>query len=554
MLKKLLLLFFVFATVGMFAQPSGRQATDGYSPNRQAPGQPVRRSARGWHHADWQRDSLPGISLDKAYTWLRENRGRQEGKEVVVAILDTKIDVNHEDIRDNLWTHPGEIPGNGLDDDGNGYTDDVHGWNFLGNSDGEDVHYQLRETARAARLLALADTAALGHSDPRRLATLRKYAAAYREDSSFFRHNFRLLDSIYGSYRDARRILEPLLGKRLRNRASLDSLAELQPGLEGPIDHFRDFILRYNLSDSLIQTNRETDSIQNRYFYNPDYDERAIIGDRPDDFFDRRYGNPMVRGRVPFEHAIGVAGVLAARRDQGLGVQGIANPIRIMPVVMVAEGDEHDKDVALAIRYAVDNGARIINMSWGKRQSLYPEWVADAIRYASERDVLLVHSAGNLADDLDAVDYYPLDYTRDGEFTRSFITVGALAPRRGRSLVARFSSYGQRNVDLFAPGDLIYTAQTGNTRAFKQGTSFAAPLVARVAALVWSYYPDFSAAEIKDILLASATRIDAEVYLPQKDEQAERELVPFSRLSRSGGILNAFAALQLAAVRNRERP
>lgn len=524
MSKKILLFLLMLPAAWALAQPAGGryrvypsreyQMRERLIREQQAREQQIRQTLqrlRGWHLADWQPDSLPGISLDKAYAWLDSHMGGRRGREVVVAVLDTKLDIHHEDLRDNLWRNPGEIPDNGLDDDHNGYVDDVNGWNFLGNSDGEDVLYQLSETARAARLLEQMDTAALGLSNPARLATLKKYAAAYREGEAFFRENYRALDSI-------------LSGGDAANNASPANMEK-----------------------------RKSIAIQNKYFYNPDYQERAITGDRPDDLYDRRYGNPRVDGRVPMEHAIGVAGVLAARRDNRRRVAGISDQIRIMPVVMTAEGDEHDKDVALAIRYAVDNGAHIINMSWGKRQSLYPEWVEEAIRYASDRNVLLVHSAGNTADDLDTVDYYPLDYTPEGEFTESFLTVGALTPRSGPAQVASFSNYGQRNVDIFAPGNLIYTTRTGNGYAYKRGTSYAAPLAAGVAALVWSYYPDFTAAEIKDILLASATRVEVEVYLPRKVRSATPEKVPFMRLCRSGGILNAFAALQLAAVRNRTR-
>ncbi len=501
----------------------------------------ARHRLRGWHLSDWKQDSLPGISLEKAYAWLDTHKSGHTGEEVVVAVLDTKLDIRHEAIRDNLWTNPGEIPGNGLDDDGNGYTDDVHGWNFLGNSAGEDVLYQLSETARAARLLEQIDTAALRLSDPKRLATLQKYAAAYREDAAFFRENYRALDSILSREEAA-----------LRDLAALGDNAALQDGeaLRNGAANQNEAVLRESRA---LRDQRKAIAIQKQFFYNPDYQERAITGDRPDDLYDRRYGNPVISGRAPMEHALGVAGVLAARPNNRLGVAGVSEKIRIMPVVMVAEGDEHDKDVALAIRYAVDNGAKIINMSWGKRQSLYPGWVQDAIRYASQRDVLLVHSAGNTADDLDAVDYYPLDYTPDGEFTESFLSVGALSPRKGPALVASFSNYGQRNVDLFAPGNFIFTPHTGNGYAYKQGTSYAAPLVAGVAALVWSHYPDFTAAEIKDILMASATRVDGEVYLPRKTRSASPQRVPFTRLCKSGGILNAFAALQLAAVRNRTR-
>ena len=279
---------------------------------------------------------------------------------------------------------------------------------------------------------------------------------------------------------------------------------------------------------------------------NKDFDGRSVVGDDPYDFNSRGYGNGNPKNRVEDEsHGTHVAGIIAAERKNGMGVDGVANNVEIMSIRAVPNGDEYDKDIALAIRYATDNGAKIINCSFGKSYSPNAEWVYDAIRYAASKDELIVHAAGNDSNDLDDNNNpnYPNDHKFSGsEIADNVITVGALAPSYGSKMVAVFSNYGTANVDVFAPGDNIYSTMPGNAYKFQGGTSMAAPAVAGVAALVRSHYPSLTAAQVKKILMQSGLKTKATVVLGGDTENSR----PFSEVSKSGKMVNAYNALILA--------
>jgi len=271
---------------------------------------------------------------------------------------------------------------------------------------------------------------------------------------------------------------------------------------------------------------------------------RKVLGDNPDDIKDVKYGDNNVMGPDKEEilHGTHVAGIVAQVRNNNIGGDGIANNVQILTVRAVPDGDEYDKDIALGIRYAVDNGAKVINGSFGKSFSPHKQWVYDAIKYAESKDVLIVHAAGNDAKDIDTENNYPNDSDdKKTEFADNMITIGALNYEYGTNVVADFSNYGKLNVDVFAPGVKIYASTPNNTYQFLQGTSMASPNAAGVAALIRSYYPNLKAAQVKNIIMTSGTSIGIDVLVGDDGEK-----MPFSKTCVSGKIINAYNALQMA--------
>jgi subtilisin family serine protease len=248
---------------------------------------------------------------------------------------------------------------------------------------------------------------------------------------------------------------------------------------------------------------------------------------------------------TPF-HGTHVSGIIGAVRGNGKGIDGIADNVRIMTIRAVPDGDEHDKDVALAIRYAVDNGAKVINMSFGKYFSPQKQWVDDAVKYAESKGVLLVAAAGNEAFLVDTMPHYPAPILNEGRKVNNWIMVGASGDPSNGGLIANFSNFGKKDVDVFSPGVNIYsTIPGGNTYGNASGTSMASPVTAGVAALLMSYYPNLTAAQVKTVIEKSAVPVNAKVKQPNKGGEDDSE-VSFSELSRTGGILNAFEAVKLA--------
>jgi subtilisin family serine protease len=280
------------------------------------------------------------------------------------------------------------------------------------------------------------------------------------------------------------------------------------------------------------------------YSLNPEFDPRPSVGDNYADPNERGYGNPKVAGPHA-GHGTGVAGIIGAERGNGLGEDGIAPAVRIMALRAVPNGDERDKDVANAIRYAADNGAHIINMSFGKSHSPFKQAVDEAVKHATAKGVLLVHAAGNDAANLDQEPNFPSPRYLDGGASASWLEIGASGWKGAATLAAEFTNYGAQQVDLFAPGVDIHTTDEGEAFQRNSGTSFAAPVVSGVAALLMAYYPRLSAAEVKQILLESATPLREQVVA----RPGGAGQVRFGELSRTGGVVNAFEAVKLAERR-----
>ncbi|PAP75577.1 S8 family serine peptidase [Rubrivirga marina] len=474
-----------------------------------------------WHLLDRDADGVAGISLDAAYAAL----GDRAPSEVVVAIIDSGVDVTHPDLVPVLWTNDDEVAGNGVDDDGNGYVDDVHGWSFLGGADGENVEH---DTYELARLVALCRA---GTPD-----------ATYSD-----------CDTLEAALEEERRPLAQQavqLGPLLTTARAEDARMREKHGDDYTLsdadedDDVRALSFLAQQGASLSDLEDFAESIESRLEYglNPDYDPRGVVGDDYADVAERLYGNADVAGPDP-NHGTGVAGLVAAARGNDLGIDGIA-PARIMVLRAVPGGDERDKDVANAIRYAVDNGADVVNMSFGKAYSPQKAAVDAAVAYAVENGVLLVHAAGNSGEDIDVEDNYPTRTLLDGTVSGGWLEVGASTPSDA-ALAASFSNYGQTGVDLFAPGEGVTSLKPGGGIQTANGTSFASPIVAGVAALVMAYFPELSAEDVRQILLDSVTPYEVEATRPGADEA-----VPFTTLSVTGGVVNAAAAVQLAAQRS----
>ncbi len=482
-----------------------------------------------WGHADLITDTIPGMSVDKAYKEIIKNKS---GKTVIVAVVDSGMDIEHEDLVDVLWTNKGEKPNNGKDDDGNGYIDDVHGYNFLGEAYNEQLEY--------VRMLRLS----VGDASARAKARL-KLDEAYPKALQ----NKQQYEQIFQVVKNADETIKKKLGKDSYTKKELLAIEAKTEEMQQTVAVLTQMFTYGEDIPSVMEELSEgityfTDQVN--YNLNKDFNGRTPVGDNPYDLNDKSYGNGNPKNRVDTEsHGTHVAGIIAAKRNNGKGVNGVAKNVKLMSVRAVPNGDEYDKDIAMAIRYAVDNGAKIINCSFGKSFSPNAQWVYDAIQYAASRDVLIVHAAGNDGDDLDNPENpnYPNDHSYNGsEFANNVITVGALTSSYGSKMVAGFSNYGKQNVDVFAPGDAIYSTLPNNSYDFMGGTSMAAPAVAGVAALIRSYYPQLSASQVKQILIQSGLRSKASVIVSGDPSNA----TTFNQISKSGKMVNAYNALLLA--------
>ena len=482
-----------------------------------------------WSHYDLATDTIPGMSVNKAYDFLKGKRGAS----VVVAVIDSGIDIEHEDLDDVIWTNKDEIPNNGKDDDNNGYIDDIHGWNFLGNITAENLEF-----VRILKDKSLVDA-----------ATVAKAQKEYDENKNEAMQNKTRYEQIYQVASNAHNDISKKLGKEDYtaeevNKIDDASLQQSKAVIQQMFGYSQGEPIPGLLGDLKDGIDYFASQLNNHL--NLEGDFRKVLGDNPNDITDTKYGNNNVIGPDKDEalHGTHVAGIIAAERNNGKGMNGVANKVEIMAVRAVPDGDEYDKDVALAIRYAVDNGAKVINTSFGKYYSPHSEWVRDAIAYAAQKDVLIVNAAGNEGLDLDGTNVYPNDQVNNGkEVSDTFLTVGALNYKYGPEVIANFSNYGKINVDVFAPGVKIYSTTPNNEYKHLQGTSMAAPNVAGVAALIRSYYPKLKAAQVKEILMKSGTPLTTNVILGGDTDNKK----PFAEISTSGRMVNAYQALQLAA-------
>ena len=486
-----------------------------------------------WGHADLATDTIPGMSVAKAYAFLEGKKG----VDVVVGVVDSGTDLKHEDLAANAWVNTKEVPNNGIDDDKNGYVDDINGWNFLGpiykenyESDRilmnpgivEDPVYQEIKEAQAKKVAGAENT------KTRFTQMLQAVKMADRTLSEHLNKKDYTADDVNKIQSDDQALMQSASIAKQMYGFGLSSLSQAITEIQKELDK----------ADALLSGNT------------PKTDYRAPLNDDALDFSTRSYGDNNPGHSVKDEaHGSHVAGIIGAVRNNDKGMNGVADLVKIMAVRVVPDGDEYDKDVALGIRYAVDNGAKVINTSFGKAYSPNKEWVYEAIQYAAEKDVLIVNAAGNDGKDIDVEKTYPND-SKDllTEISDNVLTIGAMSSNYNEKLPASFSNYGKINVDIFAPGVQVYSATPENEYKYFGGTSMAAPATAGVAALVRSYYPKLSASQVKHIIMNSGTKIDFDVLKPgsASRENPQGVKVPFADLSVSGRIVNAYNAVKMA--------
>jgi cell wall-associated protease len=520
---------------------------------------------KDWMLLDAKKDKIAGMSVTQGYSLLKKKKSNK----VIVAVIDSGVDYLHEDLKEVMWVNAGEVPNNGKDDDGNGYVDDINGWNFIGGRDGKNVEHDNLELTRLYRDLSKKFDGKNGpFSDPEENKQFNLYKAvklSYDEKVGEVKGTLKLYQPIYNDIKFVKDEIKTRFNMDNATSAELggltvdqkDSLSkkietaktylsmgfasdlnELFEGLKGAVDYFNG---------------------QMEYNYNLDYDPRNIVGDNYNNSSEKNYGNNDVKG-PDASHGTHVAGIIAGKRFNNIGLDGIADNVQIMSVRVVPDGDERDKDVANGIRYAVDNGAKVINMSFGKAWVKDKKVVDDAVKYAESKGVLLIHAAGNENTNIDEVTHYPCRAMEDGSLVNNWLEIGAMGydfdikagdeekplPKspKFKMIVGDFSNYGVKYVDVFAPGVDIYSTTPENTYAFFNGTSMAAPATSGVAAVLMSYFPNLTAAQVRDILIKSSTKYPK---YKLKKPGTKDELVMLSDLSASGGVVNLYNAIKLAS-------
>jgi len=503
-----------------------------------------------WFNLDASQDKVAGVSTERTYKELLKGRTSET---VIVAVIDSGVDAEHEDLKDVMWVNPGEIAGNGIDDDKNGYIDDVHGWNFIGGKDGKNIGPDALEITR---LTAIGKKKFEGKS---RDSLSKKEKEEYDE----YIKMKKIIDDKQTELAQQSGIwfmLDEQVPTIMNMTGHENPTAEQIKALETDDEKVKEaialldrvfFARGASMKDAIGQIEGAKNYFEGQIntMYNIDFDPRAeIVGDNYEDSSEKYYGNNDIKG-PDAGHGTHVAGIIGAVRTNDIGIKGVANNVRIMSVRTVPDGDERDKDVANAIRYAVDNGASIINMSFGKGYSYDKKVVDEAVQYAKKKDVLLVHAAGNSSANNDTEPNFPNDkYTNRKWFNwfksksaKNWLEIGALSYKPGEDALATFSNYGKDNVDIFAPGYQILSTTPEQGYEKFSGTSMAAPVAAGVAAMLRSYFPDLTAVQVKEIIMQSSVPLTQKVKKPGSDD-----LVMLSDLSVSGGIVSAYNAVKLA--------
>lgn len=518
--------------------------------------------AQDWFLRDPETEKFEGTSTEKAYETLL--KGKQSRK-VRVAVIDSGIDVEHEDLSGIIWTNSGEIPNNGIDDDKNGYIDDIHGWNFIGGKDSSvnrDTYELTREYVRLKPRFESVNEKKIKKKDKADYALWQNVKTAFDKEVATNKEQFELFSQQYDLYQQGLGTLtfcDSILRTSLQiDSISKSSLAQINPAndtikfaketLINVLQNVEGDILVSDFLDELeaylVQLKEGVEHFQAavEYGYNPEYNSRIIVGDNPGDPNEKHYGNNDVKGGDA-KHGTHVAGIIGANRKNDLGIKGVADNVEIIAIrVVPPNGDERDKDIANGIMYAVDNGAKIINMSFGKDYSPHKEVVDKAVKYAEEKGVILMHGSGNDGENLDTTSQFPTRYYKNKKVASTWMEIGASTWENDSSFVASFSNYGKKTVDLFAPGVEIYSTVPNNEYEGLQGTSMACPIVTGVAALIWSYFPDLTAEQVKDIINQSSRKYDGLKVI----QPGTGDTVAFNLLSITGGTVNAYEAVKLA--------
>jgi subtilisin family serine protease len=491
-----------------------------------------------WQLLDPKADKVYGVGAEEAYKTLKN----KTPKTIIVAVIDGGTDFNHEDLKDVIWTNPGEIPDNGIDDDHNGYIDDVHGWSFLGGKNG-DINYEATELARmyqrGNKKFENADTSKFSGDEAKEYAEFQKIKPVFLEEQAKQEQQLKSIEFVSAFIEKVKKQNNGVLSKEAFNNyiPQNDFEKQLRTGLKVAFT----FGLKAEELESQLKEGQE--QIGNLVKYNKlntDSIRQYIVGDDINNPNERYYGNNHIIGPDGL-HGTHVAGIIAAMRNNNIGIKGVANNVKIMVVRAVPNGDERDKDVANAIRYAVDNGASIINMSFGKYYTPDKKVVDDAIKYALSKDVLLIHAAGNESKNKDVEESYPCRELLDNTIASNWIEVGASSYKKGKNLIGSFSNYGLTKMDLFAPGVGIYSTIPNNKYGNESGTSMASPATAGVAAIIREYFPELKANEVRDVLMKTVVTYRRKVKVPGDGKKNKKKV---KELCISGGFVNANNAVK----------
>jgi subtilisin family serine protease len=491
-----------------------------------------------WYLKDPKNDKVYGVGAEKAY-------GLLEGKkstEVIVAVIDSGVETDHPDLKDVIWVNEKEIPNNGIDDDKNGYVDDIHGWSFLGGPGG-DIEDEASELARMylieRRYFNGKSEDKINSSDKERYQKFLKLEKEFQKSKKETEDQYAQV-SVLSNYIEnvkkdfngefskktnkaylPKNDMEKRIQKRLKTILVVFSASELDSQITGAAK---------SLSGQIRMNSLDADSIR-----------RITVGDNPYDMSERFYGCNRYEGPDAM-HGTHVSGIIAAKRGNGIGIDGIASNAKIMVLRAVPNGDERDKDIANAIRYAADNGAKVINMSFGKYYTPNKEVVDEAIRYAASKDVLLVHAAGNDAKDKDLEDSYPTRILSDASKAKNWLEIGASSSKSGSKLLADFSNYGAKSVDVFAPGVDIYSTVPDGKYEDASGTSMACPATAGVAALIRGYFPELSAEEVASVIMKTAEPYSKTIKIPGKSKK--EAIGKMNQVCITGSFVNAANAVE----------
>jgi subtilisin family serine protease len=508
-MKKLLFLFILCFTTTLYAQKG---------------------APHNWQTLDPKADKIYGVGAEQAYKLL----AGKTPKTVIVAVIDIGIDIDHEDLKDIIWTNPGEIPDNGIDDDKNGYIDDVHGWSFLGGKNG-DINYEATELCRLYNKLnktyANADTTKFSATELDEYTNYKKIRKEFLTEKDQNEQSLKGIE-MFNSFLDK-------VKKQNDGKITKKGLKKYVPDnkMESRLKKTLKMLITLGLKpeDLEVQVNQGYNQISNTvkyYTLNVDSVRQYLVGDDPNNPNERFYGCNRVKGPDAL-HGSHVSGIIAAMRNNNIGIIGIANNVKIMPVRAVPNGDERDKDIANAIRYAVDNGATIINMSFGKYYSPDKGVVDEAVKYAQSKDVLLIHAAGNESKNNEVEFSYPCREMKTGETVNNWISVGANSYKKSKNIIGSFSNYGKTRVDFFAPGVDIYSTIADNKYASESGTSMAAPSTTGAAAIIREYFPELKANEVRDILMKSVVPYKKKVKVPGTNDKEH-----LNELCVTGGFVN----------------
>ncbi len=498
-----------------------------------------KKAPENWFNLDPNDNKVYGVSTEKTYKELLKGK---KSNPVIVAVIDGGTEVYHADLKNVIWHNSREIAGNNKDDDKNGYIDDINGWNFIGGNDTNVVQDNLEIT----RIFNTYNQKFSGLAEGEVLSSEKDEFKLYKKAALLYEKKYENAERLYMVYS---KIEESILKLKtfLGNKKPTIALIKTYPAKEIfdkiAVDNVL-IIVKQNksINDLLVEIGEGKNYFKTQldYHLSKDFDSRKIIGDNYSDLTESIYGNNYVSGPKG-DHGTHVAGIIAATRNNSEGINGVAENAQIMVLRVVPDGDERDKDVANAIKYAVDNGAKIINMSFGKALSPNKTYVDEAIKYAMDKDVLVIHAAGNDNQNIDTVENYPTARFYNSELSaRAWIEVGASSWKQKKYLTATFSNYGKKTVDIFAPGVDIYSCIPESKYATFNGTSMAAPVVAGMAAVLRSYFPEITAEQTKNLITESAIKYNKKVFIP-----STKVKVKLSDICITGGIANLYNAIQL---------